>query len=95
MDMATIVTDIGYHCRQLAGKTRPSHLFRGYAPRTKKLATMVVPQFVGLLCYAALCGYSDSTVREWVSRWISAGIPGLDDPEKVRLSKEFGCHQTG
>jgi hypothetical protein len=68
MNMAAIVIDIGYRYRQLAGKIRLPHLFGGCAPRTKKLATMVVPQLIGLLCYAVLCSYSDSTVREWVSR---------------------------
>ena len=87
-NMAAIVSDIGYHCRQLAGKIRLPHLFRGCAPRTKKLATMIVPHLVGLLCYAVLCGYSDITVRKWVSTWISAGIPGLNDPEKVRFSEK-------
>jgi hypothetical protein len=46
---------------------------------------MVVLQLIGLLCHAVLCSYYDSTIRKWVSRWIAAGIPGLNNIDKVHL----------
>jgi hypothetical protein len=64
---------IGHRCRMLAAS---------------ELATMVVLLQIVLLCYAVLCSYCNSTIREWVSRWIAAGIPGLNDTEKVRLPEK-------
>ena len=30
-----------------------------------------------------------AAIQEWVSRWISVRIPGLNDTEKVRLPEKF------
>jgi hypothetical protein len=49
----------------------------------------VVFQLIPLLCYAVSCSYWNSIFREWISKWIAAGIHGLYDAEKVRLPEKM------